>query len=180
MRKHVQKWILELFPTILDGIDYAINPRIEKSSARGVLQDCYAAFEAIEKSLEVGLSKGRYAYYEKIINKFKDMLEELNTNIIEGKSTGGISKQIAKKISVLKKEIINEAEVKLEIVFMPYKASMWDSLESIWIAANEDSKCECYVVPIPYYVKNADVNLIEFHYEGEQFPGEVPITHYSK
>lgn len=178
MRKHVQKWILELIPTILEGIDYAINPRTEKASARGVLQDCYAAFEAIEKSLEAGLSKGRYTYYEKIINNFKDMLEELNTNIIDEKSTGGISKQITKKISILKKEITNEAEVKLEIAFMPYKASMWDSLESIWIAANEDSKCECYVVPIPYYVKNADVNLVEFHYEGDKFPSEVPITHY--
>ena len=29
-------------------------------------------------------------------------------------------------------------EMKKEAVFMPYKASMWDSLESVWLAAKED------------------------------------------
>ena len=40
---------------------------------------------------------------------------------------------------------------KKNIVFLPYKASMWDSLESIWKTAYEDkSYCNTYVVPIPY------------------------------
>ena len=36
------------------------------------------------------------------------------------------------------------------VVFMPYKSSMWDCMESVWQAACEDSDCVPYVVPIPY------------------------------
>ena len=44
-----------------------------------------------------------------------------------------------------------------KIFFLPYKASMWDSLESVWKAAVEDKEhCEAYVVPIPYYDIDSD------------------------
>lgn len=64
---------------------------------------------------------------------------------------------------------------KIEIVFLPYKSSMWDSFESIWMAAKEDERCICKVVPIPYYNKNADGTLGEMCYEGEQYPDYVPV-----
>ena len=67
---------------------------------------------------------------------------------------------------------------KKTIVFLPYKASMWDSLESIWLAAKEDPRCECYVVPIPYYDKDLHGRLTTYHYEGAQFPEYVPVTDY--
>ena len=67
---------------------------------------------------------------------------------------------------------------KKTIVFLPYKASMWDSLESIWLAAKEDPRCECYVVPIPYYDKDSHGRLTTYHYEGAQFPEYVPVTDY--
>ena len=68
--------------------------------------------------------------------------------------------------------------VKKAVVFLPYKVSMWDSLESIWLAAKEDPRCECYVVPIPYYDKDVHGRLVTYHYEGAQFPEYVPITDY--
>lgn len=36
--------------------------------------------------------------------------------------------------------------------FFPYKASMWDSLESVYLVAKEDSDCDVYCVPISYYI----------------------------
>ena len=36
-------------------------------------------------------------------------------------------------------------KVRKEVVFLPYKASMWDSLESVWKAAEEDPDCVAYV-----------------------------------
>lgn len=69
---------------------------------------------------------------------------------------------------------------KKEVVFMPYNASMWDSLESVWMAARDDESCEAYVVPIPYYDRNNDLSFGEFHYEGDRFPEYVPITHYEE
>ena len=69
-------------------------------------------------------------------------------------------------------------EDRKEIVFLPYKASMWDSLESVWKAADADPECDAYVIPIPYYDKNPDGSFREMHYEGDLFPDDVPITRY--
>ena len=65
---------------------------------------------------------------------------------------------------------IEEIPDKKEIAFMPYKASMWDSLESVYLAAREDKNCEAYVVPIPYFDRKADKTLGTMHYEGAEYP----------
>lgn len=65
---------------------------------------------------------------------------------------------------------------KKEIVFLPYKVSMWDSLESVWKAAAEDEHCEVYVIPIPYFDKNPDGTFGRMHYEGGEYPKYVPVT----
>lgn len=92
------------------------------------------------------------------------------------------SRQILKKLNIqirqtatLIRDLIPD---KLEVVFLPYKVSMWDSLESVWRAAEEDEECDAYVVPIPYYDRNQDGSYGAYHYEGEQMPDDVPVTHY--
>lgn len=61
-------------------------------------------------------------------------------------------------------------KTKPKIAFFPYKISMWDSLESIWEAASRDERCECQLVPIPYYTKNEAGEIVAEHYEGDRFP----------
>lgn len=78
----------------------------------------------------------------------------------------------------VKEVFFKEFPDKKEIVFLPYKASMWDSLESVWRKADEDPECEAYVVPIPYYDKTPDGSFGEFHYEGDLYPKDVPIVSY--
>lgn len=65
---------------------------------------------------------------------------------------------------------------KKEVVFFPYKASMWDSLESVYLAAKEDPNCDAYCVPIPYYDRNPDQSLGQMHYEGNEYPENIEIT----
>lgn len=67
---------------------------------------------------------------------------------------------------------------KKEVVFLPYKAAMWDSLESVWMAARDDEECEAYVIPIPYYDLDENQTFKEMHYEGDLYPKYVPITSY--
>lgn len=69
---------------------------------------------------------------------------------------------------------------KKEVVFLPYNASMWDSLESVWMAARDDEECDAYVVPIPYYSFDENHCVKEFHYEGDRYPDYVPITSYQE
>ena len=75
---------------------------------------------------------------------------------------------------------ISHTEERKEMVFLPYKASMWDSLESVWKAADADPNCDAYVIPIPYYDKNSDGSFKEMHYEGGQYPDYVPVTKYEE
>ena len=69
----------------------------------------------------------------------------------------------------------HEKEIKKDIVFLPYKASMWDSLESVWKAAYEDKEhCNAYVIPIPYADLNPDRSVAAWHCERDQYPKYVP------
>lgn len=76
--------------------------------------------------------------------------------------------------------IANEIKVKPLVVFLPYKASMWDSMESVWEEANKDSNTIVKVIPIPYYDKNADGSLGKWHYEIDLFPDYVEVTPYTQ
>ncbi len=78
----------------------------------------------------------------------------------------------------LERDMEAELVVRKQIVFLPYKASMWDSLESIWEAAKNDPDFDVAVVPIPYYDKNPDGSFKTEHYEGELFPEYVKVTDY--
>jgi len=72
----------------------------------------------------------------------------------------------------------NDIETRVEAVFLPYKASMWDSLESVYFTANDDDNCDAYVIPIPYFDKNKDGTLGKRHYEIDMYPENVPVTNY--
>ena len=72
-------------------------------------------------------------------------------------------------------ETSQEMKFKKEMVFLPYKYSMWDSLESVWRAAYADKdNCIAYVIPIPYCDRNPDGSPKEWHCERELFPADIP------
>lgn len=74
-------------------------------------------------------------------------------------------------------DMLRKVQAKRVVAFFPYKASMWECMESVWRAACADEDSEVYVVPIPYFdLENGQVG--ERHYEGEIFPSYVKITDY--
>ncbi len=89
-----------------------------------------------------------------------------------------VYKVLRQKLIKVANSIKNDIRVRTEAVFLPYKASMWDSLESVWMAADADENCDAYVIPIPYYDKNPDGSFREMHYEADQYPDYVPVTRY--
>lgn len=93
------------------------------------------------------------------------------------------AKRLLKKMDKLLLEIELQIKYKLsddkrEIVFFPYKASMWDCMESVWAAAKKDERFDVFVVPIPYYKKNEKGELHELCYEGADFPSYVELTYF--
>lgn len=67
-----------------------------------------------------------------------------------------------------------------EIVFLPYKASMWDALDSVYRAAVKAENCNVTVMPIPYYNISAKGEVLAVEYEGNQFPADIQITDFRK
>lgn len=67
---------------------------------------------------------------------------------------------------------------KIKVLFLPYKASMWDSMESIYVAAKQTPGCNVEVMPIPYFNINNEREVISMEYEGECFPEEIKIIDY--
>lgn len=95
-------------------------------------------------------------------------------------NSGSLYRKLRKSLVLVSNSVRNEIRVRTEIVFLPYKAAMWDSLESIWMAADADPDCDAYVIPIPYYDRNPDGRLGRYHYEGNDLPEYVPVVNYEE
>lgn len=109
-------------------------------------------------------------YLETYCNEIYKIYNDFRDNAYE---------QLNRMMEKIENSIENDILIRLEVAFMPYKASMWDCMESIWSAANADASCDAYVVPIPYYDRNPDGSLGQIHYEGTEMPNYVPIVNYS-
>lgn len=84
---------------------------------------------------------------------------------------------IQKLLENVKVNAQEELKRKKTIVFLPYKATSWNTMEKTWKAAVEEG-ADVYVIPIPYYDRDVIGRSGEMHYEGDLFPSDVPITSY--
>jgi len=85
---------------------------------------------------------------------------------------------IIKFVKKLESAFKSEVKAKKEVLFLPYKISMWDSLESIYLTAKEDHNCEVLVMPIPYYDKK-DGKFTDMHWE-INYPKNIALIDYRK
>ena len=127
---------------------------------------------AIERSEGDGFVSAKYLeeYCEAVYEVSQGGDYEFNGN----KARKALNKKLIRAENSIKTDI----RVKTEVVFISYKASMWDSLESVWRSASLDPDCEAYVIAVPYYDLNPDRSFGQFHYEGDEYPKDVPVTHY--
>jgi len=99
---------------------------------------------------------------------------EINNTGFDRKIDKPLQKQLVKIENSVKDELRPN---KIEAVFISYKASMSDSIESIYLAAKADSCCDAVFIPIPYYNINPDNSLGTMHYEGADCYGDnIEIT----
>ena len=150
----------------------------------------FEAAEELEKCQQEAIDLGSYLEAIRdldctpmvgILEDYCENIYQMSVNIQDENLCRKLSKKIRKQLIQLQNAITYDMKPdKKEIVFLPYKAAMWDSLESVWKAAQEDDNCDAYVIPIPYFDKNPDGSLREEHYEGDLYPKYVPITRYDE
>lgn len=182
MRKQIKQNILDIIKTIYDAHDdiKKLLKKGYKESAASLIGDCQDAALSVGNTI-IDSEGEEFVTVGLIENYCKDLFgiyNSLDTN--DSYDCDSIYKTLNRDLTDIKKSIEKDIRGKIEVVFMPYKASMWDSLESVWKAADADPDCDAYVVPIPYYDRNPDHSFGEFHYEGNEFPDYVPVTHYLK
>lgn len=182
MRKY-QKKQAEEFIEVLKEVHSAIIEAIkvnQRDSALDLLSQCQDGALRLGELIESVEGEGG-----KTISHLEDYCElvyQVYVDIGQGQEicADWTAEKLGNALEQIEESISIDIKVRLEIVFLPYKASMWDSLESVWKAADEDENADAYVIPIPYFDKNSDGSFGQMHYEGDQYPAYVPITKYDE
>ncbi|MBO5178244.1 MAG: hypothetical protein J6C07_12370 [Lachnospiraceae bacterium] len=184
MRKAQKKQIEELITLMAEAQEEIKNAIRKKniSLALDLLEQCQQAAIQVGTSIDALEGEGHPAVT--LLEQYCELVYKLHEELASGalKAGADAAAYAEQKLTGLWKQINKSVEEdipgRLEVVFCPYKASMWDSLESVWKAADEDPNCDAYVIPIPYFDKKPDGSFGEEHYEGLEYPEYVPITYY--
>ncbi|MCI9680288.1 MAG: hypothetical protein HFI26_02755 [Lachnospiraceae bacterium] len=143
-----------------------------------LLSDCQDSAISIGETMEKLYGEGTETVSE--LEVYCENLYQMTLVLEKPNQAKELAGVLAKELLQIRRLIEREVPERTEAVFLPYKASMWDSLESIWRAADADPDCDAYVIPIPYYDRDSDGSFREEHYEGRSFPDDVPVTRYDE
>lgn len=181
--KKIQKEQADGFVKLLEEaheevIKSVVSGKIEV--ALDILEQCHEG--AIQLGTLIENTEGEGFVTVGILEDYCELVYNIHTQIATGQdiNISGVHKVLKKSHLRIENSVNNDIKIRKEIVFLPYKVAMWDCLESVWRAADEDTDCDVYVVPIPYYNKRPDETLADMVYEGNDYPDYVPITDYRK
>ena len=180
MRKKVKSQVQEGIRDILSAID-TIENLFVKADVERIIEILGQTQElAIQIGNTIEASEGSGGT---VVCKLEEVCEVLY-------HLSDLSKDSGERIELLQKlrRLVYAAEedikvnipVRLEVLFLPYQVSMWDSLESVWMAAREREDIDCYVVSVPFYDVKSDNSLGDMHYEGDRYPDYVPVIPFWK
>lgn len=152
----------------------------QTEQALSLLEQCQESAIGIGTAVESAEGEGNGTEVIRCLEEYCEVIYQLHETLMRGGvvNTWQMQKKLRKLLLKAENSLRHGVPTQREAVFLPYKASMWDSLESVWKAASEDSDCTALVIPIPYYDKNPDGSFREMHYEIGQFPSDVPVVRY--
>lgn len=145
-----------------------------------LLQEIQNIAMMIGESIERKVGEGTEAVH--CLEQYCEVVYRLHETLAENMGVDGSEvRGILDKMLELIIQSLDLLPVKKEVVFMPYRATQWKALESVWKSACGDEGCNVKVVPLPYYYKRRlGESLSEMQYDGDKFPEYVPITHFSE
>lgn len=180
MRIKTKKEIKDIIKTMLEAHDYVEILLQDKrvAEARNLLAQCQECALHVGESIEKSEGMGT-----RMVSNLENYYEQLYVmcGIINKKKIIRLKKQLDAIIESVSRDLDEQVvSDKMKVVFMPYKVSMWDCMESVWEASIADKECEVFVVPIPYYERNQQGDIEKMCYEGDLFPEYVPIVSYEE
>lgn len=116
-----------------------------------------------------------------VLEEYCEFLYQIYQSVCDDTSCGGkCVAELNEYTKCIEETLFEDIIIKREVVFCPYNSSMWDSLESVYLAATEDENTDVYVVPVPYYDRDSKGNFKDMHYDGDKLPSYVKVTHYDE
>ena len=145
MRKFQQRQVLELLQTL------------REAQTAGLYADCQDV--AIQLLEFIDDAEGEGTQTAKLLQEYYELLYKASVGEAD-------EKQLRKHLFKIETGVRSELRPnRIEAVFLSYKASMSDSIESVYLAAKADPDCDAYFIPIPYFDRKNDGSLEEAHIE---------------
>lgn len=178
MTRNYKKYVHSFFQNIEQLHNNFANMRKEENT--GAILECLKQCQ--EAAIHLGtlienVEKEGFITVE-LLEEYCELVYQIYRQVEQGVWAENNVRNLRQQLAKIENSIEHDIKIRKEVVFLPYKASMWDSLESVWKAADEDPQWDAYVIPIPYYDKNPDGSFREMHDERDQYPAYVPITGY--
>lgn len=179
MTKHYQEQLIRVLQSLKEA-HIALNQAIQNGTneqACAILEECQNSAITVGNAIEETEGEGTKAVGR--LEVYCEQIYLVHTAVQTGEKASAI--EAVSQLTVEIDEVCMAIEAiipRREVVFCPYKAAMWDSLESIWMAFAADESCDTYVIPIPYYEKESDGSFGKMHYERSLFPEEVPTISF--
>lgn len=180
MSRIVRKQLFEILNTLQSATDMleGLFADASNSALIDLLTDCQNCAITMGNKIEAVYGEGTASV--KALEEYCESIYLVSQSFQQESLCKEYYNNSKEQLSAVAEHMEQEIPDKKEIVFMPYKASMWDSLESVYLAAREDESCEAYVVPIPYFDRKPDKSLGEMHYEGSEYPKNIHITDWEQ
>ncbi|MDL2294921.1 CDP-glycerol glycerophosphotransferase family protein [Ruminococcaceae bacterium OttesenSCG-928-D13] len=170
MRKVQQAKILEMLETLREAHDEVRKQR-ELEAMNNLLADCQAFALHIGQYIEAIEGEGTKTVL--LLEEYCEIAFEVSLATDKAKQIKKLQSKLLDICDSVKSELNPK---RIEIVFFPYQRSMWDSFESVYLAAKADPACDVYVVPIPWFEKFPDGTLGKMNCDASQYPSNIEIT----
>ncbi|WP_251392336.1 hypothetical protein [Mediterraneibacter agrestimuris] len=178
MSRTVRKQLLSMADTLAEANramkKYFLKTQVDEEAVVTLLSDCQDAAVALGTRIEELCGEETASVKE--LEDYCESLYQMALNIGNPSRRKELLKVLMGHVKQVRYWVGTDVPDRLEVVFLPYKASMWDSFESIYLAAKADADCDVYCVPIPYYDLNPDQSMGQLHYEITEYPDNIEMT----
>lgn len=174
-----------LFREIHEEIGKMIR-KAEWNTVLSLLGECQNT--AIQIGTRVEERKGGECNFVKKWENYCEVVFGIHQEICEENrnDTEALADRVQERLNAVVLDIevhLDELKEKKEIVFIPYKSSLWHgSMQRTWKEAVQQEDTEVYVIPAPYYYKDAygRAKTEKVCYETENYPENVMLTNFEE
>lgn len=182
MRKYLKSQCLDTIG-VLGEAHEEITKCIERKqldTAIDLLGQCQQGAIKVGETIDAAEGEGTDEVH--LLEEYCEVIWQIGEDIKSGVPVNArkAEKKLRRLLINVSNGIRNRISTQRLVVFLPYKASMWDSLESVWKEMDADPDVTAMVIPIPYYDRDSEGRLFQLHYEGTMLPADVPVELYSK